>query len=116
MLVLYLQAVSTFVCFVIGFLIAIPIGLIRSRHHDHCLLYAYLETEGGMVKTHGSKGGNLLPGSQLTCDFCIFSGTVSLLIALVLFLATIYAILQNGFKNFNFARYVHGDYKKKKNK
>jgi hypothetical protein len=115
MLVLYVQAVTTFVCFVIGFLVAIPIGFNRSRHYDHCLLYAHLKTDGGIVKTHGSKGGNLLPGSRLTCDFCLFSGTVSLIIALVLLLATIYAILQNGFKNFNFARYI-GDSKKRKNK
>ena len=115
MLILYIQAISTLGCFVLGFLVSIPVGLNRSRHHDHCLLYAHLETDGTEVTTQGSSGKNLLPGSRLTCDFCIFSGTISLIVALILLLATIYAILQNGFQNLYLARYI-GDKEKKENK
>lgn len=113
MQILYFQAVSSCVCFVLGFLVSIPVGLNRSRHKDHCLLYANLETDGTEITTQGSLGDNLLPGSRLTCDFCIFSGTISLIIALVLLLATLYAILQNGFQTFNMARYI-GDTEKRK--
>ena len=115
MLILYIQAISTLGCFILGFLVSIPVGLNRSRHHNHCLLYAHLETDGTEITTHGSPGDNFLPGSRLTCDFCIFSGAVSLIIALALLLATIYAILQNGFQSLNLARYI-GDNEKKKNK
>jgi len=112
MFLLYVQAVSTFACFIIGFLISIPIGLNRSKHDGQCLLYANLEIHG--PPEDGLISKNLLPGSRLTCDFCIFSGTVSLIIGLVLLIATIYTILQNGFKRFNLTRYI-GDREKRKN-
>ena len=98
MLMLYLQAILLFCSFIIGFLISIPIGLNKSDYDGSCLLYAQIDKHGNKI-SHGPRQHfdfkNFKPGSTATCNFCIFTGAISLLLAVVLLCGTIFFIARN---------------------
>lgn len=90
---LYLQSIFLIFSIVAGFLIAIPIGISKSNYNGSCLLYASF-TEDPIQRL-------LQPGSALTCNFCIFSGAISLSTALVLLLGTLCLIWRKHCGNFS---------------
>lgn len=97
MLMLYLQAILLVCSFIIGFLISIPIGINKSDYDGTCLLYAQIDKHGQKIKHRPFHFDlqNFKPVSAATCNFCIFTGAISLILAAILFCGTLFFIIRN---------------------
>lgn len=97
MILLFVQAVLLVANFVVGFLVSIPIGINKSKYNGNCLLYSYVSQGKEVSKLSMDLVDS---GSNLTCNFCIFTGSVSLLLAAVLFIGTLFLLIKSNYLKF----------------
>lgn len=91
-MLLYLQAIFLTAAFLIGFFIAIPLGLHQSNFDGSCLLF-------GRIADTSNDGSDtswkFVPGAKSSCDFCVFSGSLSLVVGFCFLFGTAVSIFKS---------------------